>query len=544
MTRCSEGDGTGPYGPAARTAGLEGLLGDPADPANPLGTAAVLAADARGELPPGGGPLLAAYGLHADLVPAALGGRLTGLETAARLLRAVFRRDLALGRACGSAPFAAALPVWCHGTPRQRDRAARVLLGGGRPAVAFAALAHGNAFSDGDLALLGGGRLLHGRSPVLANAPAAEVFVLVVRHADAPGGTHTALLLDREALPPGAVRELPPHRAAGARRIPAGRLVLDRWPVPPGAVLGRPGHGIEVMLRALQIGRPVILAAAVGCADTALRSVLTAALAGHAGARPPASRTTRAAVASAFADLLAGDCLALAALRGLHLLPGASGPWSAAAGYLVPRLLREGTGDLATVLGTGWLRDDERCGTYRKHLRDLAEVPPGHVGAAAALSALLPQLPVLARRSWTAGPGAPPELFAPGAPLPPLDPARVTPAAGHDPLPAVLIRAADDPPAAGRHGRDLRARVGVLAAEFARLRERCRALPEGDPDALADPRGHDLGERYALLAAAASCLGVWQEAARRGSGFLADPAWLVAALGRIALRLGVPVPDP
>ncbi|MEE1929377.1 acyl-CoA dehydrogenase [Streptomyces sp. TRM 70351] len=545
-----------------RVAALERLLGDPRDTAQPLSDAAVLAAGRRGELPLGGEPLLAAFGLHEEFVPRALGGRLTGLDALARLLRAVFRRDAALGRAYGTASLLPALTVWQYGTPEQRYRTAKLLLDGGRLAAAVQetsyytdAGARLHTDPDGDGALT-----LTGRTPALVNAPRAAAF-LVLPQRRPPGHGDTALLLDGEELPATAVREVAPPTTAGGARLPMGELRLDGWRVPERCVVGTAGQGSAAVVRALQLTRPLLPSMAVGCADSALRSVLSAVLAGSGGARSLTSRYVREVAAAAFADLLVADCLSLVALRSLHLVPDRSSLLSAASAYLVHRLLQQSTGDLLPVLGTDAQRDTPDGtghGTFRKQLRDLAELPPGQAGAVAALSALVPQLATLARRSWTAGPGprdaAPAALFRTEGGLPPLDADGLKVAAAGDPLTALLTHpdaALDSGPDLGAHGPAVRGHAGVLASGLAALAAECRVLPERDPAVLANPRGYALAERYALLAAGAACLGVWRCGPRGagaqdgpGAAFLRRPEWLAAALARITLRLGLPVPDP
>ncbi|MGH1553849.1 hypothetical protein ACRAWF_23310 [Streptomyces sp. L7] len=83
-------------------------------------------------------------------------------------------------------------------------------------------------------------------------------------------------------------------------------------------------------------------------------------------------------------------------------------------------------------------REEGAYGTFRKHLRDLAGMPPGHAGAAASLASLLPQLPSLARHSWSGAGPAPDALFHLRGPLPPWDPGALALAARHDPLTAAL----------------------------------------------------------------------------------------------------------
>ncbi|MHC3474085.1 acyl-CoA dehydrogenase [Streptomyces sp. 7R007] len=526
--------------PADRVRALEELLGDPLDAANPFGHPAVLDADRRHDLPPGGEELLAKHGLHEELVPAALGGRLDRLDAPARLLRAVFRRDFALGLGFGAASLVAGVAVWAHGSPVQQARVADLLLDGGRASVLFHDIAHGNDFSTSSVTAFpdgAGGLLLAGHKAVVTNAARARALVVLARTgAGRAGGAHSAVLVERGRVPAGAVRDLPRHRAEGIRGCPVGGIEFAACPVPAEALLGTAGGGTEVMLRCLQITRPLVPAMALGCADTALRTVVGLSGSGGAhGVRPLDARYTRAAVAGAFLDLLLCDCLLLAAIRALHVTPGDSSVPAAAAKYLVPRVLREAADDLAAILGPRVHREEGAYGTFRKHLRDLAGMPPGHAGAAASLASLLPQLPYLARRSWRPGTDAAPgALFRADGPLPPWDPAALALAARHDPLAAALR---DAPSRLGRRRTPLAALVRRLAAEMDLLAEECRRLPEGDPAGLANPRGFALAERHTLLAAAGACLGVWDSDPRR-----ADPALLLGVLARIAVRLGLPVP--
>ncbi|WP_431780684.1 acyl-CoA dehydrogenase [Streptomyces chumphonensis] len=529
-----------------RVAALERLLGDPRDRTKPLSNAAVLAADRRGELPLGGEPTLAAYGLHEEFVPSELGGRLTGLDAVARLLRAVCRRDSALGRGYGAASVLPALCGWHYGDEEQRRALAGILREGGRVAAAPREAPAGGA---GVRATPGpDGLTLDGRTSARLNIPRADAYVVLAQHTDGSGDT--LLLLPRDVLPAGCVREVPGQDLPAMRRLPVGELHFDGWPVPPGRVLGTAGQGSVAVVRAQQMARPLVPAMAIGSADTALRSVVCVTLAGGGAGPALSSRYAQEVIASAFVDLLIADCLTLATLRSLHLLPDRSSLWSAASTYLGHRLLQQSTGDLLPVLAHA-RHDGVGYGTFRKHLIDLSELPPGPTGAAAALSSLVPQLATLARRSWTPRAGGGDEvaeLFHLHDPLPPLDAERLKVAAADDPLtslladPDALLAAAPDP---GPHTEAVRARTAALSGHLRELAAECRELPERDPSVLANPRGYALAERYTLLAAAAACLGVWRHGVTRtGCPFLTEPAWLTAALGRICLRLGLPGAEP
>ncbi|ARQ68829.1 hypothetical protein [Streptomyces marincola] len=111
---------------------LNALLGDPEDPDNPVGRRACLAADERAEILVEGERRLRAFGLGAEFVPVAHGGRLRGLDRTAALLRAVYARDPALGLGFGLTSLLAAANVWAAGSEELRAETAGVLLDGGR----------------------------------------------------------------------------------------------------------------------------------------------------------------------------------------------------------------------------------------------------------------------------------------------------------------------------------------------------------------------------------------------------------------------------
>lgn len=531
-----------------RVAALESALGDALGD-GPLGHDAVLDADRVERLPEGGEELLDAHGVYREFVPENLGGSYTALDALTVLLRAVARRDFGVALSYGAAVFVPAVALWCDGSADQQQRAARLLGRGERLAMAFHDLSHGNDFVASGIWVRpqpDGGLLLGGHKRVVTNAARAAGLVVLARsgrHGDGAG--HCALYVERAELDPGTLRDLQAVPGAGPRRAPSGGLEFLDCAAPPEALIGELNQGTQIMLRALQVTRPLAPSMGVGCADTALRMAAAAAeREGGGDLRSVDSRYARRVLGSAFLDLLVCDALLLTATRTVHLLPQESSLSTAVAKYLVPRVLNQTVTDLVPVLGRCFQRDEGGAGTFRKHLRDLAALPPGHAGSAAALASILPQLPTLARRSWNPGPAGPPELFELDTDVPALEPALLYAAAPTDTLVRTLAEAADSVESA--FGRDeqaaaLRAATRTLADELELLRKECRALPERDPAVLATPRAYALAERYALLVGAAACLGVWNSA-RRGGGdaFLSDLPWVIGALGRICLRLGLP----
>jgi alkylation response protein AidB-like acyl-CoA dehydrogenase len=547
-----------------RVADLERRFGDPSDPDNPLGLTALLAADERGELLAEAEDALTEFGLNAEFVPTEWGGRLERVDTMGRVLRGVFRRDASLGLGYGATSFLAAVAVWAAGTPEQRRRVAELLLGGGRLAIAYHELAHGNDFVRNEFRATptpDGGFVLDGTKQVINNVVRAEALVLFSRTDEAAGSrSHSVLLIEKDRLPEGRLRYLPRYATVGVRGCQNAGIEFTDCPVDGDALVGELGDGVELALRSFQITRSVVPSMILGGGDTALRTAVSFAqdrqLYNRSVLQIPHARAT---LVGAFTDLLICDCLALAATRAVHLLPGETSVYAAAVKYLLPKLLTEATYDLSIVLGANFYVRGGEYGAFQKHVRDLPMISLGHAGTAACQATIIPQLPRLARTAWFRGEPAPRGLFRIHDPLPPLDPARLGLAAGTDGLACSLAGAAQGlaeecGERSGEFGRSgesaeyaetLVALAHEMEEELRSLQRECAAMPAKDRTVLASPRAYAIADRYALLLAAAACLGVWRnqgEERDSSTGFLADPCWLAVALARLGKRLGRPLP--
>ncbi|GHI10369.1 acyl-CoA dehydrogenase [Streptomyces cellostaticus] len=529
----------------ARAARLEALLGDPYDPANPHGLRALFAADDRRVRPAETETLLAEAGLGAEFVPVAYGGRLTRADLLARALRPVFRRDVALGFGYGITSLFAAGAVWAAGSTRQRQDVADLLLRGGRATILHHELAHANAILRHEFSArtAAGGYRLDGRKDVIINADRADLQVVYARTDTARGPrSHSVFLLDPAAAGPGRIRHLPRVELPGMRGALFSGLEFTGAPVPAEALVGGEGDGVGMALQVFQVNRSVICGVVTSAAGTVLHSAMRAATDGREG---PVAKRWHTPLTGVFADLLAGDAMATVVLRALSLLPAQAHLFAAAVKYVVPDLLREDLQELATVLGArGYDHAGPEYGALDKLVRDLPVAGLGHAGSASCQAVLVPQLRGLAERSWFSEDEPPSELFRAGSELPDLDYRLLGIAGGGDFMAASLVGSAARL-AAARGTRGTRGALAGLAEAFVTelraLQEQCRRLPTSGA-ALTDPAVIVLSDRYAGIVGAAAVLGVW-ESQDGTDPFLADPAWAVLALSRLAGRLGVPVPD-
>ncbi|GGY05497.1 acyl-CoA dehydrogenase family protein [Streptomyces hiroshimensis] len=529
---------------AARVAELEERFGDPTGTAGALTYARLLEADEAGELPEAGERLLDELALNADFVPAAHGGRLERIDTLVRVMRQVFRRDIALGLGYGVTSFMAGVNVWSSGSEAQQRRLAALLLAGGKVSVAYHELAHGNDFVRNEFEArpgASGGYVLHGAKQVINNADRAAAWVLFSRTDPGPGSrSHSVLFVERDGIDRDTYRVLPRYDAVGVRGCHLSGLDFDGCPVPASSLVGEQGRGVELALRAFQITRSAVPGMALGAADTSLRTVVRFALGRRLYRRSVMDIPhARATLGNAFLDLLTCDSLSLAATRAVHLLPEETSVYAAATKYLVPKTLTDAMNDLSIVLGARFYVREGEFGIFQKHVRDLPVLSLGHAGSAACQATIIPQLPRLARRAWFRDAPAPDALFRLRGDLPGIPFDRLTLASGRDGLSARLVAAIDELPSGTPAQRSVHGTALRLMDELRQVQEESLALAPQDRTALASPAGFALADRYAVLLAAASVVGVWQQAAAAGDDpFLAAPEWAAAALHRLSARLG------
>jgi hypothetical protein len=195
-------------------------------------------------------------------------------------------------------------------------------------------------------------------------------------------------------------------------------------------------------------------------------------------------------------------------------------------------LLEQAMDDLAVILGARFYLREGDSAIFGKHFRDLPALSIGHAGGVSCQLTVLPQLPPLCRSLERARP-APAALFDGTAELPglALDSLRLR-STPEDPVLAGLSGLLADLTAADPSA-DTRALAAELRAELAELRQDVAATPPRELGVLAGPTALRLTDRYAVVLAAAACLGTWRHGNRSVSG---DTSWLRLALHRLLAR--------
>lgn len=534
----------------ARVAALEKMFGDPFASDNALGFDAVLDADDRADTFKAAEDALTAFGMNAELVPTALGGRFSRLDDLIRMGRAVSRRDPALTTGYLSSSLLAAACVWLSGTEEQRRHTARELLDGHRLACAYQELDHGNDFAAECSAQRDGDRLiLNGRREAVANASRARALVLF-----APTGeprtaeAHTPLLLRHQDLAGDGVTRLPRSGTLGLRGIHLSGIEFASAEVDTSRVLGGLGRGAEDAAAAFQLTGIALPAMMTSALDTALRCTVRHVQARTLYGRPAIEMGhLRTRLVDVFVTLTAADAYAMTGARSLHLHPDQGPLHSFAVHYVLPTMLMDAMNQLATVLGAHSYLAQGPTALFQKLLRDMRTLNVVHTSRAACRTNLLPQLPRLARhyRHTAADPGHD-SLFDPEAELPPLDfsALRATGSGRDHVFGGLRNAAAAQPEDLGPEADRIRSLTQVLALEAEQVQEAGAELAGSQLGPDASPATARLLDRYVRLSLAGCCLQTWRHAGNAPSAAPWMSAWASAVLTRTARPSTARFPEP
>ncbi|HEU5334128.1 MAG TPA: acyl-CoA dehydrogenase family protein [Actinocrinis sp.] len=598
---------------------IERYLGDPADPGTVFSYANCVALDEREEFPAEICRRLDAWGVPDYYVPAEFGGRLDDYEQFVQLMRALSRRDLTVAVGHGKTYLGAAA-VWVAGSRRQAERLAADIRAGTAISLGLTERAHGSDLLAGQVAAIAdtaapgtavldatvpdtavpdatvpdtavpdatapgtsvGRYALTGEKWLINNATRGGQLALLAR-TDPAGGPRgfSMLLVDKRELPSGGYTCLDKVRTHGIRGADISGIEFHGAEVGAEALIGAAGSGIETILKTLQLTRIMCAALSLGAADHALGLVLdfarTRELYGRTLIELPKARHT---LAASGADLLAAEALAIVASRAVHTLTGELSVVSAVAKYLIPTETDALIARLSRQLGArAYLKEVYARGMFQKIDRDHRVVGLFDGNTLVNLSSLINQFRTLAR-SWERalqdprGGQAAAEAFRLDAPLPPVDPSRLSLTARGGSavlasLPAsveLLERAVRREADAGaQDGADPAVLRGALGAarrvSDAAARVHREMARDWTPATAAAPRAFETARRYAVCFAAAACLGLWAHnrpgrdgGAANGRAYdrdvHADPlwrdgVWLRAALDRLLARLGDPSESP
>ncbi|MGW4730237.1 acyl-CoA dehydrogenase family protein [Streptomyces shenzhenensis] len=537
------------------------FLGDPDDPGEVFSYARCAELDDKEEFPADICRRFEEWGLPGQYVPVEHGGRLRDYEQVLQLVRAVARRDLTCAIGHGKT-YLGGVCVWVAGSAEQGARLGADIMAGVPVSLGLTERAHGSDLLAGEVRTDGTAAdgadhwLVSGEKWLINNATRGSVLSLLTRtRPDGGPRGFSVLLVDKRELDEGSYRHLPKIRTHGIRGADISGIAFDGARVPRGALVGAEGAGLEIVLKALQLTRTMCAALSLGAGDHGLRLGLDFAEERELyGRRLIDLPQARHVLTGAAADVLLHEAVALVAARAVQSQTAELGVTSAVTKYLLPTGTDQVLADLTGLLGArAFLKGVHADGRFQKLQRDHRIVGLFDGNTLVNLNSLINQFRSLVRgfrrgTGDTAGSDTACDL---GAPLPPLDPARLSLVARHGSglmagLPASveeITRRADLNPALGPVADAARRLLAVTTAVHTEMEEYQGALTEVPPAAF------EVARRYTLCWAGAACLGLWTHSTDRFPGgpdaaatgeLWRDGLWLHTALDRLLVRLGEP----
>jgi alkylation response protein AidB-like acyl-CoA dehydrogenase len=385
--------------------GLPGALDTAIDaaaaPGGPFHPAIGALLDAREEFPAEACAVLDGCGTARAYVPAELGGAPGGLPELVAVLRTVARRDVTVAVAHGKT-FLGSVPTWVAGTDEQRRALARRVLAGAVVCWGLTEPGHGSDLLAGELTAepADGGWRLDGAKWPINNATRGDLISVLARTAPEGGPRgFSQLLVDKHALAPGSWSPLPKEPTHGIRGADISGIRFTGAAAPADALTGRPGDGLDIVLRSLQLTRTMCTSLSLGAGEHALRLAhdfaAGRAMYGTTLLRLPLARRV---LGRAAASLALADAASLLAARAAHHLPGEMSVVSAAVKAGVPEIVQLAVDDLAELLGArGFLTEHHAHGAFQKLERDHRIVAIFDGSTAVNRASLINQFPVLAR---------------------------------------------------------------------------------------------------------------------------------------------------
>jgi isovaleryl-CoA dehydrogenase len=234
--------------------------------------------EARGELPRELIRRAGAAGLYGSVFPESVGGTNTGYLAAAVVLEEISRLDIRFAGCSNQQSGTCPTGIFLAGTPAQIQKYVPRLIGG--EIIGMMSLTEAGSGSDalgamkttarreGDFYLLNGSKMW----ATLGNECDAGILLAKTDPAAGAKGV-TAFIVEPKAYPGFTAKPIDTLGLSKAFRTAA--LFLDDFKVPVENRLGAEGEGFKIIMRALESGRVVIAAKAVGiamgCFDDAVR---------------------------------------------------------------------------------------------------------------------------------------------------------------------------------------------------------------------------------------------------------------------------------
>lgn len=383
---------------------IENQLGSPCIPNKLFSYSTFLKLDEEEKFPSSQADYLTSLNFQKNFLPCELGGFLSSFEELGYLFRCIYRRDITLGLGYGSTTFMAAVHILIAGSSLLKTKLSKVILNGSTISVGYHEKPHGNDLLNNEVFATPFSEntyQVNGSKWLINNASTSQAITAFVRTRNAGGPRGFSLFfIDKSDIREDEITYNQKIKTHGVKGCRIGGFQFQNTTISNQSLIGKEGDGFELTVKAFQLTRAVLPSMALGSVDTALRCCFQFAeersLYGSSINQIPQVKET---LVYSFINLLASDCLAITATRGLHVLPQQMSIISAIAKFQIPKLSNQILKKLAVIMGSRFYMREGAYGIFQKIIRDFAIVSLGHSSDVICLNSILPQLKSLLAKS-------------------------------------------------------------------------------------------------------------------------------------------------
>ena len=375
---------------------IEDALGNPRDVDAPISFVRSVALDQESLFPHEEFQAVVAAGLQKGYVPTSRGGKTDDFADVMMAVRAVARRDLTAAIGHGKT-FLGAVCSWDSASDETAARVAEHTLAGESISWGLTERGHGSDLLSTSVMARktsDGGWALNGEKWMINNATRGRALTILARTGDEPGPRSLSLFyMDKEEAQ-GTWEYLPKIQTHGIRGADISGITLRDTKIPQGRLIGAPGDGLEIVLRCLQVTRPLCTALSLGAADSGLSAALEFAAGrntmGHILLDLPAAQDQLADVA---VDLAIAELMSVMGARHLQLNPSEASVISPSVKYLVPHIVDDIMVRITRFIGARAVLADGQFGHVQKTVRDNRVVSIFDGNSVVNLHSIVQQLP-------------------------------------------------------------------------------------------------------------------------------------------------------
>lgn len=303
-------------------------------------------------------------GILEYFIPQYLGGKMKGIDQTMLMGRLLSRRNLTTAIALGQT-LLGSLPVWLYGNEKQKQDLVAILKSGGLNCLALTEEVNGSDLSSTTTQDLGG--KISGRKWCINNATRGQALSVLAINENQALNVHFIKKSDDHQ---GTFKNIDKLKTLGIRGADISGIEFSHFSQ-DNSLIGKPGQGLEIILKTMQVSRLLCASFSLGASDTTLRRAFEFAESRILYGKPiMAIPAVREKLQQSFQDLLLMEAFSLVCARLVTMNPEVMSLYSAFSKFYTTKIADHIILRSTEVLGARFYIRDSEFGITQKMMRD------------------------------------------------------------------------------------------------------------------------------------------------------------------------------